>query len=67
MTLLFAAAATAAGAWAVVALESGTLPGGTALIVGAAAALMLTITHGRECLRVSRLALREMEWEAHHD
>ena len=67
MALVFFFAAFAAGAWAVASAISGGMLGGIALFLAAAIALLLSAAHLRECLRVSRLAFREMEWEARHD
>jgi ABC-type transport system involved in cytochrome bd biosynthesis fused ATPase/permease subunit len=67
MALVFFFAAFAAGAWAMMAALSGGMLGGTALGVAAIIALLLSAAHLRECLRVSRLAFREMEWEVRHD
>lgn len=67
MALVFFFAAFAAGAWAVAVAISGEMLGGTALFLAAAIALLLSVAHVRECRRVSRLAMREMEWEARHD
>jgi hypothetical protein len=63
MGAMFLTAAIAAGVWAVAALQSGTLPGGTALIVGAAIALCLAWTHGREAMRLRRMCRTEAYWE----
>lgn len=62
MGLLFFFAAIAAGAWAVMAAYSGGMLGGTALGLAAIIALFLCGAHVRECLRVSKLAFKEMEW-----
>lgn len=62
MALVFLFAATAAAIWAVMAAYSGGMLGGTALGLAAIIALMLCAAHFRECLRVSKLAFREMEW-----
>lgn len=62
MALVFFFAGMAAGVWAVVAAQWGT-PGGGFLIAAAATAVLFCGIHLRECVRVARLAMREMEWE----
>lgn len=59
MGLMFLAVCVAAGVWAVAALQSGNVSGGTALIAGAAIALCLASIHGREFVRCWRIAERE--------
>jgi len=63
MGVMFLTVCIAAGVWAVAALQSGNMPGGTALIAGAAIALCLASLHGRECVRCWRIAERETLWE----
>lgn len=67
MACLFFFAALAAASWAVASAISGGMLGCIALFLAAAIALLLSAVHLRECLRVSRLAFREMEWEVRHD
>ena len=62
--LAFLTAAIAAGVWAVAATQEGSLPGGTVLFVAAATALFLAALHGRECLRLRRMARTEAHWDA---
>lgn len=63
MGVMFLTVCIAAGVWAVAALQSGNVSGGTALIAGAALALCLASMHGRECVRCWRIAERETLWE----
>lgn len=64
MMLMFLTGALAGGTWAAAVALSGGMLGGTALIAAAAVALCLAWTHGREALRVARMAMKEMDWEA---
>jgi fatty acid desaturase len=59
----FLALGTAAGCWAVAAFQSGTLPGGTALIAGAVTAFAAAVHHTREAARRHRMAATELHWD----
>lgn len=63
MALLFVAAAVAAGVWSLVMERCGEGALGLLLLAAAAVAFFLAGLHGREWLRVQRLAAVEARWE----
>jgi hypothetical protein len=63
LALLMISGHCAAAAWAMVAFQSGNVPGGASLVVAATVALVLGICRGRECIRLCALAADEEQYE----
>lgn len=63
LAVMYLTVCIAAGVWAVAALQSGNVSGGTALMAGAAIAFCLGAIHIREVLRLRRIVRDEMKYD----